>query len=411
MKYLSIILTLAGLLLFGGVLHAQTYFDDFLNDSGLSFKKPEGFTLKVVRENDENEFTCNCYNKDGSEDRVTGEFYLYNQDKSIIIQILNPGYDELKGTLVPYWFDDNKMFFNGAISKADTSKYPRRFYNADELKLLNADGAVEFTRNCNVPGNTGGFLSNRSIYISKAYQGNFYLTYLFKDTVRTVQDKIINDTKNMLTFSVDKKRTFSRAELSAKYNVDFEIKPILDTISTLWNRGSVYNNLFYFNREQYAVRNGDVVISIQFPVNHEWPYFNTQSKQVPQIFENNPKPNGGLGFSDQEKLVRANKDLKKYLTLAKAPPIGLTSQQLKILNADQGYLFDFEGLANDLYRGQYRKCKVILLHKNNLGTVLLKYYYLSGTKDVEKLISKTLGLVKFKDKSSVLNASTNINPF
>jgi hypothetical protein len=40
---------LAGLLLFGfqKVLFAQTYFDDFLKEEGLTFNKPDGYELVV----------------------------------------------------------------------------------------------------------------------------------------------------------------------------------------------------------------------------------------------------------------------------------------------------------------------------------------------------------------------------
>lgn len=413
MKYLITLLLFTGSLLFNGALHAQSYFDDFLKDQGLSFKKPEGYTLKIVGDEDEDEFECHCYNINGRKDLLSGDFYLYNSDKSVIIMIEDDGYSDLKGALVPYWYDDNKMFFNNAVAKADTSKYALRFYSANELRPLNADGAAELTRNCHVPGNNAGHLSNRNIYISKAYQGNFNLIYLFKDTVRSRQDKIISETKNMLTFTKDKKKAFSRAGLSAKYDVSLNIVGDLDTMSTLWNRGSIYNRLFYFNREQYAVRSGDIIISIQFPVNHEWPYFNNQSKALPPIFEYNSDSNGrsDLSISDTEKLLKANNDFKKYLTLTRKAPIALTRAQLETLNADKGYIFDFESSADDLYRDKYRKCKVILLHKNNLGSILLKYYYLSNGQNVDQIISKTLGFVKFSGKDLTASHKTEAFPF
>lgn len=404
-----VILILTGLLPFEGKLQAQTYFDDFLRDSGLSFKKPAGYTLKVVGDYDEYEYDCQCYKPDGRHDLVSGDFYLYNADKSVIIQIEDYGYDEHGGW--PYWLDDNKMFFDNATSKADTSKYPLRFYKGTELKPLNADAAVEFTRNCNLPDNPPGYPSFRFISVSKAYQSNFTLIYMFKDTLKSRQDKIISETKQMLTYTVNKNLTFGKADLLKKYRVQIKLNEGMDSLPALWNRGTFYNRLFYFSREQYAISIKDAVISIQFPVNRHWPYYNRQSKGIPPSFANNPETINRLSTSDQENLIKANKDFKKYLTLARNPTIALTGGQLKTLGADEGYIFDFETDANDLYRDKYRKCKVVVAHKNNLGTLLLKYYYLSDGQAVDQLIAKKMGFAKFIDDDINGADSNGMYPF
>jgi hypothetical protein len=398
---------LAALLLFEPSANAQTYFDDFLKESGLNFKKPDGYTLKIIHNYDEYEYDCECYKPDGRHDLVSGDFYLYNKDKSVIIQIEDYGYDENSGW--PYWLDDNKMFFNNATSKADTSKYPVRFYNATQLKALNADAAAEFTRNCNFPGNPPDYLSYRFISVSKAYQANFTVIYMFKDSLKTRQDKIINETKHMLTFTVNKKRTFSKADLYKKYRTQLNLSKEMDSLPTLWNRGTFYKNLFYFSREQYALSIGEAVISVQFPVNPYWPYNNKNIR--PPIFANNPLAEARLSASDRKELIKANQDFKKYSILARSEPIALTNGQLKTLGADAGYIFDFETDTNDLYRDKYRKCKVIVAHKNNLGTMLLKYYYLSDSHAVNQLITKTMGFAKFIEKDITRSESTDIYPF
>ncbi|HMI02767.1 MAG TPA: hypothetical protein VK541_09815 [Pedobacter sp.] len=402
-----VLLTIAGFFPFEDRLHAQSYFDDFLKDNGLSFKKPAGYTLKVLGKDEENEYDCRCYKPHGGHDLVSGDFYLYNNDKSVIIMILNYGYQQYDGW--PYWLDDNKMFFDNTVTKADTSKYPVRFYSSIELKPFNADAASEFTRNCKIPGNPPGYPANRFINISKAYQSNLFITYLFKDTVRSRQDKIISETKNMLTYTVNKNQTFSKADLLKKYRAQLNLSKEMDSLPTLWNRGTFYNRLFYFSREQYALRVGHTIISIQFPVNHYWPYYN--SKTRPPFFANNPQAEASLSDSEQEELIKANQDYKKYQTLARGAPVTLTKEQLKTLGADEGYIFDFETNANDLYRDKYRKCKVVVAHKNNLGTLLLKYYYLSNGNAVDQLITKTMGFAKFSGGDLTGAGNTCIYPF
>ena len=409
MRFKIIIMTLLGLLVYQEVLFAQSYFKDFLNDQGLSFKKPKGYKLVGDKDSDP-VFDFYCFIK-GKKDLVSGDFYLHNRDRSVIIMIEDEGYVEMSGPLTPYWYDDNRSIFLNAIGRADTTRYPLVFYRSEELKVLNADGAAELTRNCDVPGNVEGYASNRSIYISKTGQGSFNLVYLFKDTSLVNQNKIIQETKTMLTYTVNKKKSVDITKVLEEHYVTLDTTNRLRPIKEPWNRGSVYKNLYYFNREQYACSYGDISISIQFPINYTWPYFNKTSVEIPPLFAPNLSSQNALREPVKDKWQRANEDFKKYLLLAKSTPTKIPIEKLAKLNADQGYIFDFEHPAKDLYRDKYAKCRVVLLHRNFLGTVLLKYYYHGSEEKVNQAIQQTWGFLKFRELDFFSKNSSAIFPF
>jgi len=312
----------------------------------------------------------------------------------VVILIQNYGYQNIEGILTSYYHDDSKVFYNDALGKSDTSKYPLRIYNSKELGAFNADGAVELIRNCNVPGNVAGYVGNRSIYISKAYQGYFALIYLFKDSVRSNQDKIIEKTRYMLTYSVNKPQLSSNKVSFEKHYAQLNDRLVADTLAP-WNRGSVYQGLYYFNREKSAFVVKDVIISVQFPVNAEWPYFNKE--------QYDPGP--------PELWDKANLNFKQYLTLAKSEVNQLPREKLSILGADDGYIFDFEHQRNDLYRDKYSDCIAVVFHKKNIGSVILKYYYQDDRKKAVKAIEQTLGWVKFKDASFFSTNAGTVFPY
>lgn len=139
----------------------------------------------------------------------------------------------------------------------------------------------------------------------------------------------------------------------------------------------------------------DVIISLQFPVNADWPYFNSE--------EYNPGP--------PEKWEKANANFKQYLTLAKNQAAPIPAKKLSTLEADEGYIFDFEHQPNDLYRDKYTNCVVVLFNKKNVGAVILKYYYQGDRNKAIKAIEQTLGLVKFKDAAFFEAKANDIWPY
>jgi len=74
MSFLKTILLCAVLLGFQEVLFAQSYFDEFLHEEGLTFKKPEGYQL-IIPEGGSDDFHFRCFSRSGRPNEVGGEFF------------------------------------------------------------------------------------------------------------------------------------------------------------------------------------------------------------------------------------------------------------------------------------------------------------------------------------------------
>ncbi len=71
---------------------------------------------------------------------------------------------------------------------------------------------------------------------------------------------------------------------------------------------------------------------------------------------------------------------------------------LRKINADRGYIFNKNPNPTTPYRSVYSRAKLLFLQKDDLGLVLLAYYYQpKDEKKVLKEIRKQWGIITFKD--------------
>ncbi|WP_256004893.1 hypothetical protein [Pedobacter deserti] len=400
------------LLFFSLTANGQSYFKDFLREEGLIFTKPKDFKLVII-DDDKEDIELKCLNAAGKKITESGDYYLINQDKSVIILIQEMGYKEMKGILHPYWLDDNRSFQLDAQKYANEKDNRIKYYSSNKLREINADGAAEFECACEGVSDASKYKDFKRINISKAFRSNYNFIYMFTDTSSKHQKDVMEKTWTMLKFSPDRQMKLNRNRLAADHYGNIELSQNMDSLTNIWNRGSVYGNLFYFNREAYAVRQGDLIISIQYPTNDKWPYFNKKSKQ-----RNPVQGDGKAEYSElandadsRKKWALANEDFKKYLALSAGTPRKLSKALLQEVSADDGYIFNFKHAEDDLYRTEYQDCIAVLLHKLDVGSIIIKYYFKGNEESARAAVETQWGFVRFQDNDYFESHKANIFAF
>ncbi len=102
-------------------------------------------------------------------------------------------------------------------------------------------------------------------------------------------------------------------------------------------------------------------------------------------------------------LLHPNEDVNhtfsNYITLeadeAKSKVYYYNQEELKKVNASKGAIFSLD--MNVVYLNKYTDCKVVILQRDNIGLVLLYYFYNNKTKNkIDEEINQTFGFMKFK---------------
>lgn len=103
---------------------------------------------------------------------------------------------------------------------------------------------------------------------------------------------------------------------------------------------------------------------------------------------------------------------RDLLVLAKNKLAKCSEEDVKRLNADEAYLFDFTHDEGDAYRAEYKDCRVLLIPKRNIGSVLIKYYYKpKDSNKADEVIKDTWGKIAFKDQSYFEGLKGVIHPY
>ena len=360
----------------------------------VKFVRPIGFEL--ISNFSSNKELFFVPDKEFSRRNILPMFYYQNKDSSI--QILFEIYADKADEDHPfraYHLDFNYTIFHESTKFADTTAMPFKFYSADSLIPSNADRIVEFNFKDRFL-NDYGYKKHRNLYYLKNNKLYIRATYLFRDSTEDI-DKVINQNKSLVQFIDDNfdKVDFSWLEKRRYVHVKNVIKENL--IQNPWSKGAVYDMLYYFSSENFAYKKDSIIVSVQFPINKSWPYFNS---------------NSGLNFSDTTTWSIANDDFKKYLKLAKGSVHKILDRALSKVNADEGYVFDFSHDKGDFYRKEYQYCRVVLLNKKNVGSILLKYYYLDRDKhEIDHIIQQTLGDISFLSQEYLDTNKYRIYPY
>ena len=77
-------------------------------------------------------------------------------------------------------------------------------------------------------------------------------------------------------------------------------------------------------------------------------------------------------------------------------PVKIDDNNLKKLNADNGYIYNMKIVYP--YLNKYRFCKKILIHKDNVSNAEILYFYTKKEEDkiVDEIIRKNWEMLKFK---------------
>lgn len=340
--------------------------------------------------------------KDDRGTNILPDFYLVNKDSSVLILVEAFDYTPMEpGIFVRYWRDSNRFGFNCVVFNADRAKDPIKYYPASKRKYSKADWIAEFTRDLGSNNTLGDFKYNRCLVINKNDQIFLQVTYLFKESSRNKMRELLHSTRHMFRFEDRPQAPLVgiKAQLDKHYiQIDQDI--LSDSLATKWNKGKIYQNQYYFWGEHFAFKMDGIVVSVKFPTNDKWPYINHLYQKRRDTTVNAAKWNA------------ANYDYKRFLTLAKDSPYKYPTSATQKLNADEAYLFSFSLDKDDLYRGIYQDCKVVLFHKRNLGSVILKYYYKAKDRaKVDRVIEGTWGQIAFKDKAFFDSLEGKIYPF
>lgn len=370
--------------------------DTTFSHIGVSFTIPSEFFFRDnswVKDRIEFKFDCRINNVAPS---ILPGFYLMNQDSSVLILVED--YKIYKGARDPfsiYSIDPNGSILYDISRYADTVHGTPRFAKVNELNKSNADRMTQFAFKCSLVNSEYTQVVVRQFL--KFNQGFVKVYYLAKSHV-TDLDQIIKRSDDFIHFG-DSFKTNNVVDRVGDYYVAIDDQMMENRVQSLFNKGGIYHGLWYFTGEKYAFEKDSVVISLQFPSNKMWPYFNFVSfKEQSSI---NP-----------DKWDAANEDYKKYLVNSTDQYEVVSKKLLQKLNADEGYLFDFSHDSDDLYRDEYRDCKVLIVHKKNIGSFILKFYYKpTGKKKINKFIKKTWGQIAFKDLTYFSQFKENIFPY
>jgi hypothetical protein len=77
-------------------------------------------------------------------------------------------------------------------------------------------------------------------------------------------------------------------------------------------------------------------------------------------------------------------------------PVKIDDNNLKKLNADNGYIYNMKIVYP--YLNKYSLCKKVLIHKDNISNAEILYFYTKKDEyTVDQVIQETLGMLKFKN--------------
>lgn len=367
------------------------------NKLGLSFHTPDGFKFYQRELNESTHFVYGCgltFNPIFSK-----QYYYANEDKSIMItyEVFPITANRGDNIFTLYHVDDNSDIFIFPRMYADTLNDSLRFYPAQKLNHIGVDRIVTYNHRCKLSRTDYVAKMTKSFLKYDKFQVN--ITYLTKPHVKSISD-VIKNTENMLTYTFKDEIKPDLNYFRNRYHIqidDIMKKKLLDYP---WQKGLVYNDLWYFNGEYCAFQVDSAIVSLQFIKNKWWPFTTIAAKERNLI---NTKPN------DWDK---GNLDFLKYLKPSNGTYEKVSDLLVAKLNADEAYSFDFLHADNDLYRDEYKKCRVLLIHKKNVGSYLLRYYYKDKDKiRIKEIIENLWGKIAFRDKYYFAEKGDNIIPF
>lgn len=397
------------------------YTDSTLMAKGVKVNVPPGF--EIVKNPDRWGFKHSYYSSSGKPVYLTPTHYLHNRDTSILITIQISGSQEFgigpydrSSKIGRYGGDRNIIGMGSYLGDSRDSAIVR--FDVQKLEDSNADyGALSirdmgkdhpnvtlyYQLNKNIDKLLGKFSNNRMLSLHKRYQHLVVITYFFKDTSEGLADSVIEQTKNIVMFEDRPKFKLPNIDLSMDAHY-FRISKKLkrDSLQTVWNKGVIYQDQFEFWAEDCAFAIGDIVLSVRFISNETWP-----RKRGVSHFRTPQKDS-----LDRLAWVRGNTFYKKLLVLSKRNFSPLSLERLKPLNADEGFSFDFEYPVDDAYRKQYTQCKVMLVHKTNVGSCILRYYYKPQDRcKVDVAIESTWGEIGFQNNQFFKKLGNDFYPF
>ncbi|QQD11928.1 hypothetical protein [Sphingobacterium sp. UDSM-2020] len=380
--------------------YSQLVFGTYkLSKYGAVLNRPKGFKLIENKSFKQLEFIYTTFDK--RKVNIYPPLYLQNRDSSVMILIESWEYSEMNpDILTPYWINSNNISLNHLRNHRDTIS-PTKFFGASELKKTNADWVAEFTRYFGTDNTFGQYKYNRSFIFHKNDQIFLEVTVLFNESSKTEIEKVAKSTKNLFHFKQKPQVPPKSIENNLKkYATELDKSLLQDSLTTIWNKGKIYQLQYLFWGEDFAIKKDDVIISVKYPINDKWPYFNNiDNKKVDTTFR-------------PEQWTIANNVYKKFLILAKNKVEKCAIEDVNKLNADEAYLFDFTHDRGDEYRGEYKDCKVLLMHKRNIGSVLVKYYYKPNNRTkADKVMKDTWGKIAFKDQSYFDSLNGVIYPY
>jgi len=382
--------------------HGQDFSKTMAAEYGVKFTEPPHF--KMYNNNDKPflEYFFYMAKPDDRRRNILPDFYLVNRDSSILILIESYDYSPMVPDIFNhYWIDPSRIGFNHTVIYADTTHGPVIYYPARKRRYSNADWIAEFTRDLGSRNTLGDFKYNRNLVINKHEQIFLQVTYLFKESSKAQMDEVLKSTQHMFRF--EDRPQVSPASIKTQLDRHYvQIDPDIlgDSLDTKWNEGKIYRNLYYFWGEQFAFERNGIVISVKFPTNDKWPYMNHLYQERPDTTAN------------MDKWHSADNDHRRFLALAKDTPYKCPQAKTGKLNADEAYVFSFSHDKDDLYRGVYRDCKVLVFHKRNLGSVIIKYYYRpQDNKKVKDVMESTWGEIAFKDKAFFDSLDGKVYPY
>ncbi|QQD11929.1 hypothetical protein [Sphingobacterium sp. UDSM-2020] len=370
-----------------------------LLEYGVILNKPKGFKLI---DNDKLNYLQHFFTSlDKRKHNLLPTYYLQNRDSSVMILIESFNYLVTKpGIFYSVPVDDNKISFNHLRNHRDTISVTK-IYGASELKKTNADWIAEFTRYFGTDNTFGQYKYNKSFIFNKNDQIFLEVTVLFTESSKMKMEKVAKSTKNLFQFKQKPQVPTKSIENNLeKYSTKLDQSLLQNSLQKKGNRGKMYQFQYYFWGEDFAIKKDDVIISVKYTLNNKWPYFNNFE---PKKIDTTSRP---------EQWAIANNVFRDILVLAKKKVEKCAIEDVNKLNADEAYLFDFTHDQGDNYRGEYKDCKVLLMHKRNIGSVLVKYYYKpKDSVKADMVIKDTWGKIAFKDQSYFDSLNGVIYPY
>src|SRR5690606_9073201 len=332
---------------------------------GVKFKAPKEF--RIFNNDDEpfREYFFYTTKPDDRRRNILPDFYLINRDSSILILAETYGYSPMEPDIFNrYWIDPNRLAFNHVFGSSDTTDRAIEYYSAGRRRYARADWIAEFTRDLGSRNTFGDYRYNRCLVINKHDQVFLQVTYLFKESARDKVDNVLHATRRMFRFE-DRPQALpaSIARNLEKHYVEIDADILEDSLVHRWNEGKIYGNQYHFWGEDLAFERDGMVISVKFPTNYKLPNMNN-------IYQEQMETDRKIDIK-----CSVNAKHERYLVLAKGVPQQCSKEEAQKLKSDEVYTFDFSHDVEDLYQGTYQGCKVVMYHKNNVGSFIVRYYY------------------------------------